>query len=113
MGPTTDIRLRSTIESKAWEKFDNAITRLAEQTLNSGRRLQLELHVCGNPSTELFGLVFPRFAESGNLKIVKTPYIAGKGLIFYLPLLSKRDNPFWLAFISGPSTHGLRHGQVL
>lgn len=94
------------IESKIWDKFDDAITSLAEQTLNIGRRLQLELHVCGNPSTELFDFIFPRFIESGNLKVVNASYIAGKGLILYLPLPSKRDNPFWLAFISGPSTHG-------
>ena len=107
--PVDDTKLQSTIESKAWEEFDNAITRLAEQTLNSGQRLQLELRVCGKPSTELFDLGFPGFIESGDLKVVKTSYIV-RGLVVYLPHPAERDNPFWLAFISDPSTHGLRHG---
>ena len=80
--PATDARLQSAIESKAWKEFDEAITRLADQALNNGRRLQLELHVCGNPSVELFNSMLPLFAEneSGCLKVVKTSYI-GKGSI--------------------------------
>lgn len=84
--PVVDTQLQSAIESKTWEKFDVAITRLAERTLNSGRRLQLELRVSGNPSMELFDLVFPGFVEGGDLTVVKTPYI-GKSLILSLPLI--------------------------
>jgi len=84
--PVVDTQLQSAIESKTWEKFDNSIARLAEQTLNSGRRLQLELHVSGNPSMGLFDLVFPGFVESGDLTVVKTSYI-GKGLILSLPFI--------------------------
>jgi hypothetical protein len=58
----------------------------------------------------LFDSIFPRFVESGDLKVVKTSYI-GKGLFLHLPFLSQRNDLFLLAFISGPSTHGLRHGQ--
>ena len=73
--PVTDARLESAIESKTWERFDNAIALLAKQTLNDGRRLQLELHVCGSPSMGLFDLMFPRSMESGCLKVVRTSYI--------------------------------------
>ena len=107
--PVSDTGLRSTIESKAWEEFDNAITLLAEQTLNSGQRLQLELRICGKPSTGLFDLVFPGFIESGDLKVVKMTYIV-RGLVVCLLHPAERDNQFLLAFISDPSTHGLRHG---
>lgn len=106
----TDAQLKSAVELKTWCKFDDAITLLAERTLNNGRKLQLELHVCGNPSTELFDLVLPGFVESGCLKVVKTSYI-WKGSILYLPFLSKRNKQFWLAFISGPSIYGLRDEQ--
>ena len=82
----TDARLQTVIESKKWDQFDEAITRLADQTSNNGRRLQLELHVCGNPSTELFNALLPRFVESGSLKIVKASYI-WKGSVV-LPSLS-------------------------
>lgn len=70
-----DAELQLAIKSKIWETFDEAIARLAERTLNNGRRLQVELHVCGNPSTELFDLIFPRLVEGGCLKVVKTSYI--------------------------------------
>ena len=90
---TTDTQLESAIESKSWGKFDKAITRLAERSLESGRRLQFELHVFGNPSTELFTLVFPGFVESGCLKVVKTSYI-GSGSVLYLIPLSNRNNLF-------------------
>lgn len=83
-----DEDLRAVIKSKTWEKFDEAIARLAEQTSNEGRRLQVELHVCGNLSTDLFNLLFPRFVESGCLKIVKTSYI-WKGSIPLLPFVVK------------------------
>lgn len=73
--PVSDARLESAIESNIWGEFDDAIARLAEQTANYGRKLQLELHVRGNPSVELFDRIFVRFAESGDLKIVKTEYI--------------------------------------
>jgi len=108
--PVDDTRLQSAIESGTWEGFDEAITQLAEQTSIDGWRVQLELHVCGNPSTGLFDLVFPRFVESGRLKVVKTSYI-WTGSVLHLLLLSKRDNTSWLAFISGPSTRGLHRGQ--
>jgi hypothetical protein len=45
--PVTDTQLESAIESKDWEGFDEAISRLAEQASNHGRRLQLKLHVRG------------------------------------------------------------------
>lgn len=86
--PTADTHLWSAIKSKTWEKFDEAIARLAEQALNDGRTLQFELHVCGNPSTELFDLIFPRFVENGCLKVTKTSYI-WKGLALFLLSLSK------------------------
>ena len=110
--PVSDTGLQSTIKSKAWEEFDKAITRLAEQTSNSRQRLQLELRVCGKPSTELFDLVFPGLIESGDLKVVKTSYVV-RGLVVYLPHPAERDDQFWLAFISDSSTHGLRHGQEM
>ena len=59
---------------------------------------------------ELFDLVFPGFVQSGDLKVVKTSFI-GKGLILSLPLMSRRDNPFLLVFISGLNRHDLSHGQ--
>ena len=88
VNPVTDTQLESAIESKTWERFDNAIALLAEQTLNDGRRLQLELHVCGNPSTGLFDLMLPRFMESGCLRVVRTSYI-GKGSDLRLPPIAK------------------------
>jgi hypothetical protein len=71
----TDARLRSEIASKTWGEFDDAITRLAEQTLNDGQRLRLELHFCGSPEVELFYLLFPGFIKIGHLEVVKAPYI--------------------------------------
>lgn len=91
--PVTDARLESMAKSKTWEKFDDAITRLAERTLDTGRRLELELHVCGNPSTGLFDLVFPQFVESGCLKVVRASYI-WKGSILRLLLWSKEVTRF-------------------
>lgn len=102
--PVSDAILRDDNTSKAWGKFDHAITRLAERTLDNGRRLQLELHACGNPSVVLFERILPRFAETGNLKVVKTSYI-WTGSILYRLTSSNRSAQFWLAFISGPSTH--------
>jgi hypothetical protein len=90
---TTDTQLESAIESKSWGAFDKAITRLAERTLESGRKLQFELHVCGDPSTELFNLVFPGFVEWGSLKVVKTLHI-GNGSVFHLISLLNRNNSF-------------------
>jgi len=108
--PVVDTRLQSAIESKVWDEFDEAITRLAERTLNNGWRVQLDLHVCGNPSTDLFDLLFPRFVGSGRLKVVKTSYI-WTGSFPHLFLLLKQDDMLLPAFISGPSTCGLRRGQ--
>jgi hypothetical protein len=73
----TNAQLESAIESKSWGAFDEAITRLAERALENGRMLQFELHVCGNPSTELFNSVFPGFVESGCLKVVKALRTSG------------------------------------
>ena len=85
----TDARLLSTIASKTWEKFDDAITRLAERTWNDGQRLRLELHVCGNPSVELFYFLFPGFVEIGHLEVFKTSYIWTGSTLRHLTL-SKR-----------------------
>jgi len=71
----SDEELQKVIKSKAWESFDEAIARLAERTLNNGRRLEFELHVCGNPTTRLFNRVFPRSAENGCLGVVRTSFI--------------------------------------
>ena len=84
--PLSDPEIQNEIESKTWEKFDEAIARLAERTLDNGRRLELELHVCGNPTTGLFYRMFPRFAEIGRLGVEKTLFI-WKGPI--LSLLSR------------------------
>lgn len=92
--PVTNAKLRFAVESGAFQKIDGAITRLAKQTLNHGRKLQLEFHVCGNPSIGLFDLIFPRFLESGCLKVTNSSYVS-KGSILYLPLLSRRNNNFW------------------
>ena len=73
--PLSDPGLLEVIATKAWDKFDEAIARLAERTLNNGRRLEFELHVCGNPTPKLFYRVFPRFAENGQLGVVKTLFI--------------------------------------
>ena len=91
--PTTDAQLESAIESKSWGAFDKAITQLAGRTSESGRRLQFGLHVCGDPSTELFNLMFPGFVEWGSLKVVKTLYI-GNGSVLYLISLPNRNNSF-------------------
>jgi len=80
--PVTDKQLRSMVKSKTWEYFDEAIARLAEKTSDNGRRLQFELHVCGDPSAKLFDLVFPRFMESGNFKVVKVSRL-WEGSILY------------------------------
>lgn len=71
----TDERLQLVIASKIWEKFDDAIARLAERSLNNGRKLQLDFHVCGCPSVELFHQIVPRFVKTGRLEVVKTSYI--------------------------------------
>ena len=71
----SDSDLRKVIKYKAWEKFDEAVARLAERALNNGRRLEFELHVCGNPTAQLFDQVFPRFAENGCLGVVRTSFI--------------------------------------
>jgi len=71
----SDSELQGVIKYKHWEKFDEAIARLAERALDNGRRLEFELHVCGNPTTRLFDQVFPRFAENGCLMVVRTSYI--------------------------------------
>jgi len=71
----SDLKLQRMIRSKTWEKFDEAIARLAERALNNGRRLEFELHVCGNPTARLFDQVFPRFAENGCLGVVRATYI--------------------------------------
>ena len=63
------------MKSTDWEDFDDAITRLAEKTLTNGHKLKLSLHFRGNPSMELFNQAFPRFAESGDLEVVKTSHI--------------------------------------
>ena len=89
----TNAQLETAIESRSWGAFDEAITRLAERALENGRMLQFELHVCGNPSTELFNSVFPGFVESGCLKVVKAAYI-WNGSILHLISLSNRNNPF-------------------
>ena len=60
--PVTDTQLEFAIKSKDWEGFDEAISRLAEQASNHGRRLQLKLHARGDFSTELINSVFPGFA---------------------------------------------------
>jgi len=75
MNPVTDTQLVSMVEHKTWEKFDEAIARLAEQTSNNGRKLQLELHVCGDASIGSFNFLFPRFVESGRFMVVKASYI--------------------------------------
>ena len=77
----SDPELQEVIKCKAWEKFDEALARLAERALNNGQRLEFELHVCGNPTTRLFYQVFPRFAENGCLGVVRTSFI-WKGPIF-------------------------------
>jgi hypothetical protein len=71
----TNAELTSAIEYKSWRPFDEAIARLAERALENGRILQFELHVCGNPSAELFNLVFPGFVVWGFLKVVKALHI--------------------------------------
>ena len=75
MNPVTDTQLVSMVEHKTWEKFDEAIARLAEQTSNNGRKLQLKLHVCGDASIGSFNFLFPRFVESGRFMVVKASYI--------------------------------------
>lgn len=92
----TDNGLQAAIENRTWVKFDEVIARLAEQTLNNGRGLQLGLHVCGDHTTALFDLMLPRFAESGSLKVVRSSYIWICLILpppFSLPL-SKSNNPF-------------------
>jgi len=86
----SNAQLESAIKSNIWGEFDDAIARLAEQTANHGRKLQLELHVRGNPSVELFDRIFVRFTESGDLKIVKTPYIWA-GSLLRRPSFSKKN----------------------
>jgi hypothetical protein len=79
--PITDAQLHSAIESGTWGSFDDAMGRLAERILSGGRKLELELNVCGNPTAELFDQVLVRVVESGRLKIVKASYIwAGSAL---------------------------------
>ena len=87
--PVSDAQLESAIKSNTWGEFDDAIARLAEQTANHGRRLQLELHVRGNPSVELFDRIFVRFTESGDLKIVKASYIWAGSLLHRLSFSKK------------------------
>jgi hypothetical protein len=82
--PVANADLRLVIKYGRWGKFDEAVTRLAEQTLNHGRKLQVELHVCGNPSVELFDSVLPRFLGSGDLEIVKTSYIWAGSTLYHL-----------------------------
>jgi len=82
--PVIDKQLRSMIKSKTWEDFDEAIARLAEKTSDNGRRLQFELHVCGDPSAKLFDLVFPRLIESGNFKVAKVSYVWKGSILCYI-----------------------------
>ena len=71
----SDQQLQKVVMWGTWEKFDEAIALLAERALNNGRRLELELHVCGNPTAGWFKQIFPRFAENGCLVVVWTSFI--------------------------------------
>lgn len=73
--PVTDTTLRFAIESKAWAEFDDAITLLAERTLNHGHELLLEFHFCGSPESDAVYSLFPRFVMSGRLEVIKSAYV--------------------------------------
>lgn len=102
VNPVNGSQLRRAIILRTCARLDDAITRLAEQTLNYGQKLQLELHVCGHPPMDLFDSLFPRFVEIGCLSVFKTSYI-WTGSILHPLSFSKRSTQFQLALISGPS----------